>query len=153
MKIGISGRKIFEENNLNQDTVWGIARSKKSNFYKPTLHESCNNIDLIQFIQNELAIDILLDASNGKMRMCVVGTLEEGEARGDDNNNEDKEVKIWNMPTAETEGWEYGWVPHFMFGTKSKNTELRMMEILDDWYGIEKYQLCDAIVMESESFV
>ena len=54
------------------------------------------------------------------MRMCVVGTL--------DNN--DREVKIWKMPTRKTEGWEYGWVPHFMFGTKSKNTELRMMEIL-----------------------
>ena len=146
IKLGVSGKKMFEENNLNQDTVWGIARSPKSNFYKPTFHDKCNKIDLEHFIQDECAIDILLDSTKGTMKMCVVGTLE-------DDDGKKREVQIWDMPTSETEGWQYGWIPHFMFGTKSKNTELRCMEIYDGWYGIEKYELDDAIVMESESFV
>ena len=93
---------MFEENNLNQDTVYGVARSRNTNYYKP--HDSdCNRIDLQHFIQDECAIDMLLDATNGSLRMCVVGMC-----------NEEKEVKINNMPTTKTEGWTHGWSPHFV---------------------------------------
>eukprot|EP01083_Nonionella_stella_P027834 76668_1 len=142
LKVGVSGKKMFEDNNLNQDTVWGIARSKTSNYYKPHIHSHKNNIDLEHFIEREIAIDMYLDAHKGLMKLCVVGMC-----------TEDKEARLWNMPTSETEGWQYGWVPHFMFGTNSKNTELRIMEIYHEWYGLEQHHLSDAIIMESESFV
>ena len=103
LKLGVSAKRMFDDVNLNEPTVYGIARHngrKKANYYKPFDHLKRNNIDLAHFMQKKCVVDILLNADIGELRLGVVGMV-------DDKH----EARIWDMPINQKCP---GWVPHFI---------------------------------------
>ena len=107
LQLGVSAKRMFHDTDMNAPTVYGIARhnGRTGNYYKPTNHEYRNDIDLAHFLQKRCAVDILLNADVGEMRLCVVGIVDD-----------DHEALIFNMPINQKCP---GWVPHFIVNSQN----------------------------------
>ena len=115
--IGVSSKTMFGQYSFTDDTVYGI--STMSQFYCSS-GAKFNDIITNHFARSQCEIDILLDVDKGLLNICIVGMC-------DDKH----EAKFYSLPL----NTKHGWVPHFNFGTRAKDTQIRFASVPIEWYG------------------
>eukprot|EP01084_Bolivina_argentea_P003852 7282_1 len=119
IRFAVGSKRAFSE-----DSVYGIAYNKKRKLaiWRPAGNiSSRNKIDLQHFASKKCVVDMLLDADNGILKICVVGMCDD-----------EHEAKIWNMATTNL---YQRWVPHFTFGSSANGAQLQVTEIYKGYYG------------------
>merc|ERR1719242_80128 len=139
INYGVAARRMYTDNAFAPPTVWGIANNdcwyggmdgRKHYHSYETYQEYRNDAWVYGFAENNIEIDILLDADKGSVQFVVVGTL--GKMMTARNGKKKTgEAIMCQLPT----NTDHGWVPYINTFTSSQGCELRICKVPADWYG------------------
>ena len=121
--FGISQKKMYFTHGTADKydaSIYGIAGGNYYKKWRPSKSKS-NQINLGHFRLTDGEIDIYLNITELELKFKVVGL--------DDNGTEEREAKIFGLPTGES------WIPYLMMHSIADNAAFRIAEIPMEFYG------------------